>query len=1180
TPPTPSMAISTFNTCVGFDFGDLAINATQPNIKWYSNAALTIPVFTSTGNNANPNTDLAISTSLASGTTINRYATQTTSNNCESSPLALSFNVFDNPAKPSASDPAPFCYRQALSAISANGAPGAIYTWFDQADNFILNTMAINLNPLTLGLNTTTVGTSIRKVRQTLNGCISSATSINFTVYAPTPAPTVTSNLINYCTRDTKNAITADGTNLKWYLDVNNLPLLPFKPTGTPDQITQNYSPPINLAASGQANYYVTQTLNGCEGNQVPGEYQAINVTVYQRPTTPTIGKTDYNICNGSAIAAISPNILLGNTVKWYSEDPTVTVTSPIFVGESANATTDLLINNTTVGKLSRYLTNTDNNNGCESTPSLKLTFDVASIEKVTIRTAFNKLDTLCKDSTQNPISLIGEPSAGKFTMFGREIVNLKASDFPVGLHSLVYTYTNNKSDCTVRDSVQLRIMPVPVVNFAISSLCAVKDTISFTNTSTLNGNDNYIDKLKWSFGSSFNSLTPDTVASPKVIYSSAASYPITLQVTTKYPSKASFNAGGCVATSKKPLVYIGNYPNTNFTSRNICAGDSTFFTNTSVNISDVIKTWQWNFGDGDIVTISNTGTGSFGSSKSFGSSSAIKHKYANPGVYIQSLTINTNNNCDSTFSKRSFIVPKMVPIAGAIYKEDFENGNGGFVASDVNSSWQLGTPNKTYIKGGADGSSQAWVTSLSGTYIKGDASYVQCPCFDLSGLTKPMVSLKYKSVLPSNIDGVVLQATDSDINTWVNVGNVVDGRAEAGGLNWYNTGGIQSNPGNQILGQFGWSVSDTTPQWKEAKFKLDNLKDLNGRILDRKTIRFRMAFGSTSLGNKTDGFAFDDFSILERDKKILLEQFTNTSESRSVSSDNNSNAITNANPNDVLAIHYHTSSSPDEFNKLNFADPSARALYYGVDRAPFTVLNGSKFRGESSYIKQLQLDTLALVPSDFVLTPTMQTTGSSVTVNVDVTTKLPLVKDAILNVVVVEREINVTNAANGQAKLEWVMRKMLPDAGGTLITSPMAQNATKSFVFNADLGKIYDSNKLGVIVAIQDKQNKEIFQSAHFGNLINTPTSVSDNYLHTVAVNFFPNPATDVLYIEILNPINEIGTLDFYNLQGQMIKSVSLELNKSISSIDIGDLATGMYVAKLQSKNGNLININRLVVE
>jgi flagellar basal body-associated protein FliL len=254
--------------------------------------------------------------------------------------------------------------------------------------------------------------------------------------------------------------------------------------------------------------------------------------------------------------------------------------------------------------------------------------------------------------------------------------------------------------------------------------------------------------------------------------------------------------------------------------------------------------------------------------------------------------------------------------------------------------------------------------------------------------------------------------------------------------------------------------------------------------------------------------------------------------------------------------------------------------LYYGVDRAPFTVLNGSKFRGESSYIKQLQLDTLALVPSDFVLTPTMQTTGSSVTVNVDVTTKLPLLKDAILNVVVVEREINVNNAANGQAKLEWVMRKMLPDAGGTLITSPMAQNATKSFVLNADLGKIYDINKLGVIVSIQDKQNKEIFQSAHFGNLINTPTSVSDNYLNTITVNFFPNPASGVLYIEISNPTNEIGTLGFYNLQGQIIKSVNLELNKSISSIDIGDLASGMYVAKLQSKNGNLISINKLVVE
>ena len=49
-------------------------------------------------------------------------------------------------------------------------------------------------------------------------------------------------------------------------------------------------------------------------------------------------------------------------------------------------------------------------------------------------------------------------------------------------------------------------------------------------------------------------------------------------------------------------------------------------------------------------------------------------------------------------------------------YSEDFESGDGGWVADNTtNGTWALGTPTGAIINSAASGSN-AWVTNLSGT--------------------------------------------------------------------------------------------------------------------------------------------------------------------------------------------------------------------------------------------------------------------------------------------------------------------------------------------------------------------------------------------------------------------------------------------------------------------------------
>ncbi|WP_298901351.1 gliding motility-associated C-terminal domain-containing protein [uncultured Psychroserpens sp.] len=182
-------------------------------------------------------------------------------------------------------------------------------------------------------------------------------------------------------------------------------------------------------------------------------------------------------------------------------------------------------------------------------------------------------------------------------------------------------------------------------------------------------------------------------------------------------------------------------------------------------------------------------------------------------------------------------------------YAEDFESGDGGWVADNTTAgTWALGTPAAAVINT-ADSGTNAWVTNLTGEYNVDEDSFVVSPVFDLSSLNAPSIEFSIWWNSEFSWDGLVLQSSIDDGNSWQNVG------AQGDPNNWYNDGTIGGNPGGQ---QVGWTGRGATGSgnWVVARHALTGLAGEANVIL-------RFAFGSDG-SVQDEGVAFDTVSIFD----------------------------------------------------------------------------------------------------------------------------------------------------------------------------------------------------------------------------------------------------------------------------------------------------------------------------
>lgn len=86
------------------------------------------------------------------------------------------------------------------------------------------------------------------------------------------------------------------------------------------------------------------------------------------------------------------------------------------------------------------------------------------------------------------------------------------------------------------------------------------------------------------------------------------------------------------------------------------------------------------------------------------------------------------------------------------------------------------------------------------------------------------------------------------------------------------------------------------------------------------------------------------------------------------------------------------------------------------------------------------------------------------------------------------------------------------------------------------------------------------------FRVLVNYTTSIDENELQNT-FNIYPNPASTYLQINTNFQSNN-NTVEIFNQTGQIVARENI--NASNSSIDISNLAAGIYIISLVDNNGN----------
>jgi hypothetical protein len=753
-------------------------------------------------------------------------------------------------------------------------------------------------------------------------------------------------------------------------------------------------------------------------------------------------------------------------------------------------------------------------------------TFVIDDIGQVTISN-LSPGAVICNNTT--PYELLASPVGG---VFEGPVIN-RIFTPTLGVTQIKYTYTSHIG-CVGSVTIPITISPAPVVSFSVADFCIENssDTTKFVNLTT---SVDPVTKWSWEFSEAGNTIKKD-VKEPGYLYTTGGLHAVSLTAKTDY---------NCSVT-KNLTIDLGIKPIADFYWKNDCyhSNDSIMLFDTTFSTAAIISR-SWNFSDGGpLLTVRNP-----------------KYpKRATGYISVEYIVKTSFANCYDTVSKNILIRPS-VALSSDDYFQNFETGNGGWEKDEAaRNSWSFGKPDRTVINSAASGNN-AWYTGYSLTNQKIESSSIVSPCFDFTTIDRPMISLKLWRRFDRDRDGAALQYKIGDAGTWQYVGSLDDG------INWFNSTLIKGRPGGD---QIGWTTKGTADtKWIEARHTLDELKG-------KKDVKFRLAYGSDGTSQDNDGIAMDDIRIGERTRRVLLEHFANTSSTASSVATALVNTISKNNNEDIINIQYHTNfPGADLFYDKNPGDASARILFYGLSKAPYSFIDGGTTKDYANIFDYVIADIdsndvsrRSLVNPLFDLSLNTSVSNGILSVSGQIMATDNVSSDNLsLYIAITEKKHTGIAGANGETTFYNVFRKFFPDAGGvslkkTWLKGDIIPISNKTWVID----KTLSASDIEVIAFVQNSITKELYQAASKieSNLV---VGIEDLVQGKDAgFTIYPNPAVNKLTVAFKEPLKSDADIRIYDIRGIVITTYKVGSGSSAFAIQNTGLKEGIYLIRVTS--------------
>ncbi|MEN8203326.1 MAG: fibronectin type III domain-containing protein [Bacteroidota bacterium] len=719
-----------------------------------------------------------------------------------------------------------------------------------------------------------------------------------------------------------------------------------------------------------------------------------------------------------------------------------------------------------------------------------------------------------------------------------------------------IFCTATSESGCEAVTAKMVTVRFSPGVDFALSSTC-IADTGGMVQFDNLTEGKLEVETWSWNFGdpSSGDDNTSDLV-NPEHYYASPGERSVSLKATA---------INGCM--SEKILdISIGNNVSAGFTWTSDCYDEDSGILfqdrSTSGNSSIDMLIWRFKTSEGELLDelISTWG------------SEDLSYQFASSGDYVVELVASNDMGCsDSTSAELS--LRETIKLNTEDYLEAFNLDQGAWTvhSENQNESWTWNVPDfDGFVPHAGD---KAWFTQLPDDVIDyNEDSWVQSPCFDFTGVRKPMISMEIMRSFVPERDGAVLQYLVNREEGWHNVGDI------SSGIEWYNYANITNEPGGNLT---GWSLEVDNPdqEWVYVAHDLDMLAQVPNAML-------RIALGSNGRGGiGNQGFAFDNVGISQRTKLAVIEHFTNSADPGSSSADDFIDAFVQENSSDVVDIQYHMNiPGADPMNENNPGPSATRSFNYGIPSVPYAVLNGGldeenrfDFSDLKSTLEMEQVLQTALQKPVFDVDLEVNWLEGGLETSTLVTCKADRYDDNIqLYVVVFETSVTQYTGLNGDTEFRNVVLDMLPTPAGKLLGGNWSIGdddiRLNTWTYAA---YVEHTDDLAVIAFVQDRNTNQILQAAVE---YKTPQiGIEPQHYEVESLHIYPNPAKSQVNVNLGRPAERDGRFEIIDMNGRVVHNENVPMGYQIYQLEVGSLNRGFYMIQWY-EGGMLKGRNKLI--
>ena len=318
----------------------------------------------------------------------------------------------------------------------------------------------------------------------------------------------------------------------------------------------------------------------------------------------------------------------------------------------------------------------------------------------------------------------------------------------------------------------------------------------------------------------------------------------------------------------------------------------------------------------------------------------------------------------------------------------------------------------------------------------------------------------------------------------------------------------------------------------------------------------------------------------------ILNEVFTSSTCGPCVAGNTNYKNVTDAkNPAKYTTVKYQM-NYPTPGDPYYTAECGTRSAFYNVPSIPRMEVDGGWDVNATSFTSQI-FDDFQSKPAFIELTGTssFKFKTISITANIKPLTTIPSTT-LYLFAAVNEKQTFNNKKSNGETEFDHVMKKMIPNANGTLLTG-LTKNVTTtknlSFTFPgvytlassgqtpinvAQNHSIEEFSDIEVVLWVQDMTTKEVWQS---GQTTHSLLGIDKQNSSVQNIQVIPNPTNGKTKVNFaLNDDNNIQV----SLVDALGKTVKLFTKQDFTSgfnsftFDVSDMSSGVYFIKFSGDN------------